>query len=97
MLGKTFKGMTDEILAWQTTRLQELEVRRDDYTVHVRPELVVEVAFNDVQSSSQYPGGVALRFARIKGYRPDKSAQDADTIETIREIHRRASREATGT
>jgi len=97
MLGKTFKGMTDEILAWQTTRLQELEVRRDDYTVYVRPELVVEVAFNDVQSSSQYPGGVALRFARIKGYRPDKSAQDADTIETIREIHRRVSREATGT
>jgi len=97
MLGKTFKGMTDEILAWQTVRLQELEVRRDDYTVYVRPELVVEVAFNDVQSSSQYPGGVALRFARIKGYRPDKSAQDADTIETIREIHRRASREAAGT
>ncbi|HSE68782.1 MAG TPA: hypothetical protein VLB12_17445, partial [Gemmatimonadales bacterium] len=97
MLGKTFKGMTDEILAWQTARLQELEVRRDDYTVYVRPELVVEVAFNDVQSSSQYPGGVALRFARIKGYRPDKSAQDADTIETIREIHRRARGEATGT
>jgi DNA ligase-1 len=96
MLGKTFKGMTDGILAWQTTRLQELEVRRDDYTVYVRPELVVEVAFNDVQSSSQYPGGVALRFARIKGYRPDKSAQDADTIETIREIHRRAIGEATG-
>ncbi|HSR90512.1 MAG TPA: ATP-dependent DNA ligase [Gemmatimonadales bacterium] len=95
MLGKTFKGMTDEVLAWQTTRLQELEVRRDDYTVYVRPELVVEVAFNDVQSSSQYPGGVALRFARIKGYRPDKSAQDADTIETIREIHRRALGEKT--
>jgi DNA ligase-1 len=75
--------------------LQELEVRRDDYTVYVRPELVVEVAFNDVQSSSQYPGGVALRFARIKGYRPDKSAQDADTIETIREIHRRALGEKT--
>jgi DNA ligase-1 len=62
----------------------------------VRPELVVEVAFNDVQSSSQYPGGVALRFARIKGYRPDKSAQDADTIEAIREIHRHAGRETTG-
>jgi DNA ligase-1 len=97
MLGKTFKGMTDEILAWQTTRLQELEVRRDDYTVYVRPELVVEVAFNDVQSSSQYPGGVALRFARIKGYRPDKSAQDADTLEAIREIHRRAFGEAAET
>src|SRR5262245_22278187 len=96
MLGKTFKGMTDELLAWQTTRLQEIEVRRDDYTVYVRPELVVEVAFNDVQSSSQYSGGVALRFARIKGYRPDKSAQDADTIETIREIHRRTMGETTG-
>jgi DNA ligase-1 len=96
MLGKTFKGMTDEILAWQTSRLQELEVRRDTHTVYVRPELVVEVAFNDVQKSSQYPGGVALRFARIKGYRPDKSAQDADTIETIREIHRRATGEKTG-
>jgi ATP-dependent DNA ligase I len=97
MLGKTFKGMTDEILAWQTTRLLQIELRRDDHTVYVRPELVVEVAFNDVQSSSQYPGGVALRFARIKGYRPDKSAQDADTIETIREIHRRATGETTGT
>ena len=96
MLGKTFKGMTDETLAWQTSRLQELEVRRDAHTVYVRPELVVEVAFNDVQTSSQYPGGVALRFARIKGYRPDKSAEDADTIETIREIHRRAAGEKTG-
>ncbi len=88
MLGKTFKGMTDEILRWQTERLAELEVSRDEYTVYVRPELVVEVAFNDLQASPHYPGGLALRFARIKGYRPDKSAADADTIETLREIYR---------
>ncbi|HEY7683274.1 MAG TPA: ATP-dependent DNA ligase [Gemmatimonadales bacterium] len=86
MLGKTFKGMTDEILAWQTQRLLELETTRDSYTVYVRPELVVEVAFNDVQESPQYPGGVALRFARIKGYRPDKTAGEADTIETVRRM-----------
>ena len=88
MLGKTFKGMTDEMLAWQTAKLQELEVSRDEHTVYVRPELVVEVAFNDLQASPQYPGGVALRFARIKGYRPDKVAADADTIETLQEIWR---------
>jgi len=91
MLGKTFKGMTDEMLAWQTARLQELEVSRDGLTVYVRPELVVEVAFNDLQASPQYPGGLALRFARIKGYRPDKLAADADTIDTLREIWRRQS------
>ena len=89
MLGKTFKGMTDELLAWQTTRLQELEVSRDGHTVHVRPELVVEVAFNDLQASPQYPGGLALRFARVKGYRPDKSAPDADTLSTLQQIWRR--------
>jgi DNA ligase-1 len=89
MLGKTFKGMTDEVLRWQTERLAELEERRDDYTVYLRPELVVEVAFNDLQASPKYPGGLALRFARIKGYRPDKSAADADTIDTVREIYRR--------
>src|SRR5205814_8208052 len=66
MLGKTFKGMTDEMLRWQTERLLELEIGRDAYTVHVRPELVVEVAFNDVQASPHYPGGLALRFARVK-------------------------------
>ena len=88
MLGKTFKGMTDELLAWQTERLQELEVRREGHTVYVRPELVVEVAFNDLQSSPQYPGGLALRFARVKGYRPDKSAADADTLSTLRQIWR---------
>jgi DNA ligase-1 len=87
MLGKTFKGMTDEMLRWQTVRLGELEVRREGHTVHVRPELVVEVAFNDLQASPQYPGGLALRFARVKGYRPDKSASDADTIDTLREIY----------
>ena len=87
MLGKTFKGMTDEMLAWQTERLQEIETSRDGITVHVRPELVVEVAFDGLQSSTRYPGGVALRFARVKGYRPDKGPDDADTIETVRAIH----------
>jgi ATP-dependent DNA ligase I len=86
MLGKTFKGMTDEMLAWQTERLQQLETARDEYTVYVRPELVVEVAFDGVQSSSRYAGGVALRFARVKGYRPDKEPADADTMETVRAI-----------
>ncbi|HEX9605774.1 MAG TPA: DNA ligase, partial [Gemmatimonadaceae bacterium] len=86
MLGKTFKGMTDEMLAWQTTELLAREVRRDGHVVYVRPELVVEVAFNDVQRSPQYPGGVALRFARVKGYRPDKSATDADTIDAVRAL-----------
>jgi DNA ligase 1 len=87
MLGKTFKGMTDELLAWQTRELQAREVHRDDWTVYVRPELVVEIAFNDLQESPHYPGGLALRFARVKGYRPDKQAKDADTIETVRRIH----------
>jgi DNA ligase-1 len=88
MLGKTFKGMTDELLTWQTTRLQELETARDGHTVYVRPELVVEVAFNDLQASPQYPGGLALRFARVKGYRPDKTAAEADTLATLQEIWR---------
>ena len=87
MLGKTFKGMTDEMLAWQTERLQELETSREGIVVHVRPELVVEVAFDGLQTSTRYPGGVALRFARVKGYRPDKGAGDADTIDTVRAIH----------
>jgi ATP-dependent DNA ligase I len=90
MLGKTFKGMTDEMLAWQTERLQEIETSRDGITVHVRPEIVVEVAFDGLQTSTRYPGGVALRFARVKGYRPDKDAAEADTIETVREIHARS-------
>jgi DNA ligase-1 len=87
MLGKTFKGMTDELLAWQTRELLARATSRDAYTVHVRPELVVEVAFNDLQASPHYPGGLALRFARVKGYRPDKRAQDADTIDTVRAIY----------
>ena len=87
MLGKTFKGMTDEVLTWQTERLQELETHRDGHTVYVRPELVVEIAFDGVQTSSRYPGGMALRFARVKGYRPDKNVDEADTIETVRAIH----------
>jgi ATP-dependent DNA ligase I len=89
MLGKTFKGMTDEMLEWQTKRLLELEVARDGITVYVRPELVVEVAFNEVQGSTQYPGGVALRFARIKRYRTDKTAAETDTIAAVQEIYRR--------
>jgi DNA ligase 1 len=84
MLGKTFKGMTDEMLAWQTKELLAREVRRDGHVVFVHPELVVEIAFNEVQRSRQYPGGATLRFARVKGYRPDRSASDADTIETVR-------------
>jgi ATP-dependent DNA ligase I len=86
MLGKTFKGMTDQMLAWQTERLLALEITRDDHTVYVRPELVVEIAFNGVQDSPHYPGGLALRFARVKAYRPDKSAAEADTIDTVRQI-----------
>ncbi|HET9672045.1 MAG TPA: ATP-dependent DNA ligase [Actinomycetota bacterium] len=86
MLGKTFKGMTDELLAWQTERLQQLETHREGITVFVRPELVVEVAFDGLQPSPRYPGGLALRFARIKGYRHDKRPEDADTIETVRAI-----------
>ena len=84
MLGKTFKGMTDEILEWQTKELLAREVRREGHIVHVRPELVVEIAFNEVQRSPHYPGGAALRFARVKGYRPDKSAAEADTIDAVR-------------
>jgi DNA ligase-1 len=86
MLGKTFKGMTDEMLAWQTERLLALETSRDDYTVFVRPELVVEVAFDGLQASRRYPGGLALRFARVKGYRHDRRPEDADTIETVRAL-----------
>jgi DNA ligase-1 len=86
MLGKTFKGMTDEMLAWQTATLQSLAIGHDGATVFVRPELVVEVAFNEIQTSPIYPGGLALRFARVKRYRTDKTAADADTIETVRRM-----------
>jgi DNA ligase-1 len=88
MLGKTFKGLTDEMLARQTERLLGLEIARDAYTVHVRPELVVEIAFNDIQESQQYPGRLALRFARVKRYREDKTAAGADTFATIQSIYR---------
>ncbi|HEX3955261.1 MAG TPA: ATP-dependent DNA ligase [Trebonia sp.] len=86
MLGKTFKGLTDELLAWQTTRLQELADHSDSWVVHVRPELVVEIAFDGVQRSPRYPGGVALRFARVLRYREDKPAAEADTIDTVRAL-----------
>ena len=89
MLGKTFKGLTDAMLAWQTEALLALEIGRDAHVVHVRPELVVEIAFNDMQASPHYPGGMALRFARVKRYRPDKPASEADTIDTVRRIFRR--------
>jgi len=86
MLGKTFKGLTDKMLDWQTARLLELETSREGITVHVRPELVVEVAFDGVQSSSRYPGGMALRFARVLRYREDKGPDQADTVDTVRSI-----------
>jgi DNA ligase-1 len=76
--------MTDEILKWQTEQFLAREVRRDGHIVYVRPELVVEIAFNEVQHSPHYPGGVALRFARVKGYRPDKKPEEADTIDAVR-------------
>jgi DNA ligase-1 len=79
--------MTDELLAWQTEAMLAREISRDEWTVHVRPELVVEIAFNDLQASSRYPGGLALRFARVKRYRMDKSSEDADTVETVRAIY----------
>jgi DNA ligase-1 len=87
MLGKTFKGLTDATLAWQTEEFLKRATTRDEWVVHLRPELVVEIAFNDLQESSQYPGGLALRFARVKGYRPDKRPEEADTIDTVRRIY----------
>jgi len=87
MLGKTFKGMTDVMLAWQTEELLKREIARDEWTVRVRPELVVEVTFNDLQASPRYPGGLALRFARVKGYRPDKKPSEADTMDAVRAIY----------
>lgn len=86
MLGKTFKGMTDEMLAWQTERFLELETSRDGHVVHVRPEQVVEIAFDGLQRSTRYPGGLALRFARVLRYRDDKRAAEADTIDTVRAL-----------
>ncbi len=87
MLGKTFKGLTDAVLEWQTQQLLARETHRDPLTVYVRPELVVEVAFSDLQASSRYPGGLALRLARVKRYRDDKRAQDADDMRSVRRIY----------
>ena len=90
MLGKTFKGMTDVMLDWQTTRFTELaDGPTDGWVVTVRPEQVVEIAFDGVQTSSRYPGGMALRFARVLRYRDDKSPAEADTIDTVREFYER--------
>ena len=84
MLGKTFKGLTDETLKWQTERFLDLETHREGHVVFVRPEQVVEIAFDGIQASTRYPGGMALRFARVKGYRDDKAADEADPIDTVR-------------
>jgi DNA ligase-1 len=97
MLGKTFKGLTDRTLEWQTKELLARKTSRSGHVVHVRPELVVEIAFNDLQKSSRYPGGLALRFARVRAYRTDRSAADADTIETVRAIYAGQLGEAEGT
>ena len=83
---KTFKGVTDEMLAWQTDRFLELETHRDGHLVYLRPEQVVEIAFDGLQRSTRYPGGLALRFARVIRYRDDKTAAEADTVETVRSI-----------
>ena len=88
MVGKTFKGLTDELLRWQTATFPTLETRRTQGTVFLRPELVVEIAIDGVQRSPRYPGGIALRFARVKGYRPDKAPGEADTIQTLRSLLR---------
>jgi len=87
MLGKTFKGLTDAILEWQTSQFLSLETGRDHWTVFVRPELVVEVAFDGIQTSPRYAGGMALRFARVLRYRPDKRADEADTVDAVRALH----------
>jgi DNA ligase-1 len=88
MVGKTFKGLTDQLLRWQTEHFPSIETHRSDYAVHVRPVTVVEIAIDGVQRSTRYPGGVALRFARVKGYRPDKQPDEADTIQSLRELLR---------
>jgi DNA ligase-1 len=86
MVGKCFKGLTDELLEWQTRELLARETARRGIAVFVRPDLVVEIALDGVQSSTRYRGGVALRFARVKRYRPDKSAADADTIDDLQKL-----------
>jgi len=85
-VGKTFKGLTDELLRWQTDELQKLETSRRGIAVFVKPELVVEIALDGVQSSTRYPGGVALRFARVKRYRPDKDASESDVIDDLQAL-----------
>jgi DNA ligase-1 len=88
MVGKTFKGLTDELLRWQTEWFPQIEVRRSGHTVFVSPVTVVEIAIDGVQRSPRYPGGIALRFARVKAYRPDKRPDEADTIATLRALQR---------
>jgi len=87
MLGKTFKGLTDAMLEWQTKEFLARETHRDQWTVYIRPELVAEIAFSDLQASTRYPGGLALRLARVKRYRDDKRAEEADTMESVRRIY----------
>jgi DNA ligase-1 len=87
MLGKTFKGLTDAMLEWQTRELLAREIRRDQATVYVRPELVVEIAFSDLQDSPRYAGGLALRLARVKRYRQDKTVAEADDMQSVRRIY----------
>ncbi len=96
MLGKTFKGLTDKMLSLQTKALLALEIGREDHVVHVKPEFVVEIAVSDIQASPQYPGGLALRFARVKRFRRDKAAAEADTIDTVRQIYAEQIGEAAG-
>jgi len=86
MVGKCFKGLTDELLTWQTAALLERETARRGISVLVAPELVVEIAIDGVQSSSRYAGGVALRFARVKRYRPDRDVDSANTIDALRAL-----------
>jgi DNA ligase 1 len=86
MLGKTFKGLTDEMLAWQTTELQKIQIGTDGWAVFVEPKIVVEIAFNEIQVSTRYKSGLALRFARVKRYRTDKTAADSDTFQTVQHL-----------
>jgi DNA ligase-1 len=92
MVGKTFKGLTDEMLTWQTAHFLEIETHRDGHVVYLRPEQVVEIALDGAQASTRYPGGVALRFARVRRYREDKSPADADTLDAVRALLPRARR-----
>jgi DNA ligase-1 len=86
MLGKTFKGLTDEMLRWQTEQFLALETSRDSYTVYIEPKIVAEIAYSDIQTSPRYASGYALRFARVKRYRGDKTPAEADTFETVKQL-----------